>query len=43
MGRRQSLDIAANIQGVLDGPTGTGEVSEQLAAHFYGHQGNLWQ
>ncbi|MBE7529086.1 MAG: hypothetical protein HND44_07935 [Chloroflexi bacterium] len=35
----QSLDIAANIRGVLDGPTG--EVSGQLAAHFYDHQGNL--
>ncbi|MCL4872249.1 MAG: hypothetical protein KJ063_25090 [Anaerolineae bacterium] len=29
----------ANLRGVLDGPTG--QVSGQLAAHFYDNQGNL--
>lgn len=35
----QSLDIAANVRGVLDGPSG--QTSGQLAAHFYDDQGNL--
>ncbi|HRQ42499.1 MAG TPA: hypothetical protein PLD25_31680 [Chloroflexota bacterium] len=35
----QSLDLSANVRGVLDGPSG--QTSGQSAAHFYDAQGNL--